>query len=165
LEAASLVASHGSDAYYDFLLQHGRRPDRKEAAAIGKLLGRQVRAEDGSLQPTKSKTERAAAKQVRQIEKDEQRIDSELNRVIDAVALLAQNQCDPAALIHRIAPIEEEEVIENLDKAVEWFQRFTNHWQHHVKNRIIKAQDQASGNDGSTRTRRLYLVRESDCGG
>jgi hypothetical protein len=164
-EAAAFAEENGADAYTDFILKHGFRPERSQAAAIGKLIGRRVRAADGSLQPSKSKAERAATKKTRQIEKDEERIDADLNRAVDAIALLAQNECDPIALIHRMSTMEEEEITANIEKAVEWIQRFTNHWRHHVQNGIIQTQNAAAGDDGQARTRGLHLVRESDCGG
>ena len=41
--------------------------------------------------PTLSKAKRRQAKKQRQIERDEERIDADLNRALDAMALLAKN--------------------------------------------------------------------------
>ena len=125
-----------SDAYSDFIVKHGRIPDRSQAAAIGKLLGKRVRAADGSLQPPKSKSEKAAAKKARRIDADEEIIDANLNRAIDAIALLAQNEADPIALIHRMSPMERDETSENIEKAVGWLIRLSNHWRSYVQNGI-----------------------------
>jgi hypothetical protein len=161
-EFAANAAANGADAYTDFIQRNGRLPDRLEAAAIGRLLGKRVRAADGTLQPRPSKSQRAAAKKAREIEKAEARVDADLSRLCDAISLLAQNECDPLALIHRISPAEEEEVIENFDKAIEWLERFAQRWRCHVQNRIIEAKDVNAGNDGQARARGLYLVRCSD---
>jgi hypothetical protein len=108
------------------------------------------------------KAARRRSKQQRQIEKDEQRIDADLNRALDAIALLAQNEVDPIALIHRISPMEEEEIAGNIEKSLEWLHRFVNQWRSYVQNRFIQTQNVVAGNDGSTRAGRLYLVRQSD---
>src|SRR2546422_834854 len=52
-EAVVLTASHGANPYSDFILRHGCRPDRGQAITIGRLMGIQVRASDGTLQPRK----------------------------------------------------------------------------------------------------------------
>jgi hypothetical protein len=153
-----------SDAYTDFILKHGHMPDRSQAAAIGKLLGKRVRAADGSLQPPKSKSEKAAAKKTRRIDQDEETIDANLNRAIDAIALLAQNEGDPIALIHRMSPMEQDEISENIEKAVKWLIRFSNDWRSYVQNGIVQAQNAAPADDGQAWARRLYLVTNGDLG-
>ena len=54
-EAVTLTASHGVNPYSDFILRHGCRPDRDQAGTIGRLMGIQVRASDGTLQPRRAK--------------------------------------------------------------------------------------------------------------
>ena len=110
----------------------------------------------------KSRAARRRAKKERQIEKDEQRIDADLNRAIDAIALLAQNNVDPIALIHRISPMEEEEIASNIEKSLEWLLRFANQWRSYVQNRIVQTENIAAGNDGQARSGRLHLVRRGD---
>jgi hypothetical protein len=59
---AAIAAANGANAYTDFILKHGRRPDPVDAAVIGRLLGKRVRASDGTMQPQPSKAERDALK-------------------------------------------------------------------------------------------------------
>ena len=42
-EAAALSKTKGGNAYTEFLLRHGKRPDRDQAAVIGHLMGVRVR--------------------------------------------------------------------------------------------------------------------------
>lgn len=112
--------------------------------------------------PALTKVRRRRAKKERQIERDEERIDADLNRTLDAMALLAKNESDPVALILRTTPMEEEEIAGNLEKSLEWLQRFANQWLGYVQNRSLKAENIAAGNDGQAGPGRLYLVRQSD---
>jgi hypothetical protein len=64
-EASRLESTFGINAYSSFLRKHGGRPDRQQAAAIGSLLGGQVRASDGSMQPPLSKEDRAALRGIK----------------------------------------------------------------------------------------------------
>ena len=162
-EASDLSDRYGKNPYSDFVLMNGCRPPAAVAAAIGKLLGTRLRASDGSLQPTKSKSERAADKMRRKLENSEKNIDENLNRVLDAIALIAQNHADPIALIHRISAFEHEEIAGNLEKAVNWLTRFADQWHRHVENGFVQTQNIASRRDDEARPRRLHLVGESDC--
>jgi hypothetical protein len=132
-EAVAFAAAHGANAYTHFILKHGRRPSRKQAAAMGRLLGKRVRASDGSMQPSRSKSERKQRSQARQILKDDARIDAELSRLCDALLFLAQNECDPSLLITRATPLEKQEITSNIAKAVESLQRFAHCWGYHVQ--------------------------------
>jgi hypothetical protein len=109
-----------------------------------------------------NKAKRRRAKKERQIEKDEARVDADLNRALDAMAMLAQNEVDPIAIFHRITPMEEEEIASNVEKSLEWLQRFGAQWRSYVQNRFIKTENITSGNNGQARAGRLYLVRQSD---
>lgn len=112
--------------------------------------------------PAPNKAKRRQAKKERQIEKDEALVDADLNRAIDAIALLAQNKVDPIAIIHRITPMEEEEIASNIENSLEWLQRFANQWRGYVQNRFVQTENIVAGNDGAPRAGRLYLVRQGD---
>lgn len=63
VEAEGIEATYGPNAYVDYLRKHHHRPAPDEAAAIGKLMGGRVRADDGKLHPPltkKFKAERRA---------------------------------------------------------------------------------------------------------
>jgi hypothetical protein len=60
VEADAIEARYGSNAYSSYLRKHGRRPNREDAAAIGRYLGSRVRAEDGSMQPSLTAADRHA---------------------------------------------------------------------------------------------------------
>lgn len=164
LEAAAFVAKNGSDVYYDFLLEHGRRPDRKEATAIGMLLGRQVLAADNSLQPIVSKGVRAGRRNTNKAEKADLRVDIELNRALDAISFLAKNEIDPAPLIARISTFESEELTEQVQKAVVWLNRFADGWLTHVNIGIEEIEVPFAGRSGSVGRKGLRIVRSRDCG-
>lgn len=51
VEAEGIEATYGPNPYSDYLRAHKRRPSRDEAAAMGKLWGGRVRADDGTMQP------------------------------------------------------------------------------------------------------------------
>jgi hypothetical protein len=99
-EAAAFVAAHGRNLYSDFLLRHGRRPSRKEAAAIGRLIGVRVRAADGTLQPRRSKADKAAARYA----KTENDYLDQVLRLRCALANFAQIGGDPSEIIQYIDP-------------------------------------------------------------
>jgi hypothetical protein len=71
------------------------------------------------------------------------RIDADLSRAIDAIAFLARNEIDPAPLIARISPMEAEAVSANLQKAVDWLNRFADGWHVFIGN--IEAQGATPG--------------------
>jgi hypothetical protein len=51
IEIEAIEAVHGPNPYSDYLRRHGCRPDAPTAATIGRFLGGQVKAADGSMQP------------------------------------------------------------------------------------------------------------------
>jgi hypothetical protein len=135
-EAASLIETHGHNAYSDFILRHGRRPGRSQAVAIGQRMGIRVRAADGTLQPRRTKTKRAVAhpKHHRQAECDY--IDQVL-RLRRALANLAENKGDPAEVIAYIDPLfgDASVIREQLAHAVQWINRFAEEWGHEQETR------------------------------
>jgi len=53
VSAEAIEATYGPNPYSDYLRRHGRRPDPVTAAGIGRYLGGRVKADDGSMQPTR----------------------------------------------------------------------------------------------------------------
>jgi hypothetical protein len=51
--AEAIEATYGPNPYSDYLRRHGRLPDPVTAAGIGRYLGGRVKADDGSMQPTR----------------------------------------------------------------------------------------------------------------
>lgn len=122
------VAEGGSNAYTDFVLKHGKRPDRQTAADIGKLLGRQVKADDGSMQPPKSKAQKDADSVQRSADKAKSVLGGECARVALAVANLGANGLDPAQVAQSIDRWQRPTIVDNLDRAVEWLNGFAKEW-------------------------------------
>lgn len=125
-EAAALRSVHGENAYSDFVLKHLRRPDRDQAAAIGRLMGVRVRAADGTLQPEPTKAERVAARKSRRQQRVENDYVDQILRFRCALANLAQNNSDPADLIRYMDPLFGDELVirEQIAHAVQWINRF-----------------------------------------
>jgi hypothetical protein len=128
-EAVTLTASHGINPYSDFILAHCRRPDRDQAATIGRLMGIQVRASDGTLQPRRAKVERNRRDAKRREQTQDDYVDQIL-RLRCALANLAQNEGDPAAVIRYIDPLfgDASVIREHLAHAVQWINRFAEEW-------------------------------------
>jgi len=128
-EAAAIEACYGKNAYSDFLLQHGRRPEPEQAATIGRLINARVRASDGSIQPPLTRDERAALRDARQRKRTEIRYRQQVARLRSALASLAENKDAPSDVIGYIHPLFDEPVIrEQLDRAVDWINRFAGEW-------------------------------------
>ncbi len=162
IEAESLTAEIGKNSYSEFLLKNGRRPDRTEAATIGRLLGRRVRAADGTLQPKLGKMARDAARDARRALEAEMRIDAELSRALDAVSFLAKNEIDPSPLIARISPVEAEALTAQIEKAVLWLNRFANGWLSHVNIGTVEIERPSTGNCNQANQGWPRLVRSRD---
>jgi hypothetical protein len=125
-EAVALADARGANLYSEFLIRNGRRPERAEAAAIGRLMGQRVRAADGTLQPRQIKAEKAATKREKsQRQKDAERL-NQIVRLRCALANLAANQDDPADVIAYIDPLFDDSALirEQLTHAVNWMNRF-----------------------------------------
>lgn len=129
-EAIALTEARGPNLYSDFLIRNGRRPERAEAASIGRLMGHRVRAADGTLQPRQTKAEKAAAGRTKsQRQKEEERL-NQIVRLRCALANLAANQDDPADVIPYIDPLFDDSALirEQLAHAVDWINRFAEEW-------------------------------------
>lgn len=130
LEAESLEYTYGPNAYSTFIRQHGRRPPREEAAAIGRLLGGRVRADDGTMQPPLSAADKRALKEIKARRKEFARRFEQIITLKHAIAMLAENEHDPADLIEDDqCLVEYHDVTGQIDKAVAWFNRFADYWQ------------------------------------
>lgn len=122
-EAEALEATFGENAYSNYLLRHGLRPDAKTAAAIGRLLGAQVEAADGTMQPPLSASDRAVLKSDRKRRKAFAQRRERLFRLKMAIAALAEPIDDQTELVRdalAIAP----EIAANLDSAICSLKRF-----------------------------------------
>jgi hypothetical protein len=129
-EAATLTASHGINPYSDFILRYGCRPDRDQADTIGRLMGIQVRASDGTLQPRLTKTTKNTARGARRREQTQDEYVDQILRLRSALANLAQNEGDPAVVIRYIDPLfgDASVIREHLAHAVHWINRFAEEW-------------------------------------
>jgi hypothetical protein len=128
-EALALEAHFGKNAYSDYLLHHHKRPDRDEAATIGRLLGGRVRAADGSLQPPLTKTDRLVLQGIRSRRKAAARRYDQILRLHAAIAALSQNQDDPADIIAGGSLLfDGPEIASQLDLALCWLSRFAMEW-------------------------------------
>lgn len=63
VEAEGIEAAYGPNPYSDYLRAHKKRPPVAEAAAMGKLWGGRVRADDGKMYPALTKKFRKERKQ------------------------------------------------------------------------------------------------------
>jgi hypothetical protein len=126
-EASALLSIRGPNPYSDFILKNGARPERNQAATIGRLMNIQVRALDGSLQPPQKK-KKNSRKENRSFQED--RYIDDILRLRSALISLAQNESDPALAIRYIDPkFGDVSVIrEHLSRAVLWINQFAEEW-------------------------------------
>jgi len=133
-EIEALEGWYGPNAYSNYLRKHGRRPRPAEAAAIGRLLGGRVKADDGSMQPPLSAADRNVLKGIRSRRKAFARRYEQITRLKTAIAALAENQDDPADVIgDGSCLLDAPEMGEQLDNAVCWLMRFAEHWHGRTK--------------------------------
>jgi hypothetical protein len=117
-EAKELESWYGQNAYSTYLRQHRRRPAKEEAAAIGRLLGGRVRADDGSMQPRPTAAERKALKARQEAFARRHEQVTSLKAAIAALAELPDNATD------LISEFLSSDMVANTDAAVCWLQRF-----------------------------------------
>ncbi|WP_313609333.1 ParB/RepB/Spo0J family partition protein [Rhizobium sp.] len=137
-EVAQHKLYHPANAYTDYIEKHKKRPDRETAAGIGKLLGCQVKADDGTMQPPKTKAQKASEQEARSLRKEEEAIRLQCRSVTSAVGYLANCKSDPAEVIRMIDRWETPAIIENIEHAVEWLTRFAKEWRIHVQENNAK---------------------------
>lgn len=97
--AAAFAAVNGPNAYSDFVLKHGRRPDPAHAAVLGRVIGKRVRASDGSLQPRATKGSRQACRNDRACREAYRQDLNAAERVKRAIRVLAENKASIADLL------------------------------------------------------------------
>jgi hypothetical protein len=125
LAADRIEALNGKNAYSSFIKKHGRRPDRDQAATIGRLMGGRVRASDGSLQPILTKGERAAIRAIKNRRKEWAQQVDHAQRTTTAIMALAKNQRDPSTVIDYGRDLfSNGAFLEQLDSALLWLNRF-----------------------------------------
>jgi hypothetical protein len=133
-EADALESWYGPNAYSSFLRKHGHRPSREEAATIGRLLGGQVKAADGSMHPPLTAADRRVLKGIKSRRKAFARRFEQINRLKHALAALAENMDDPAEIFGDGSCVLDDPTIDvNLDIALSWLNRFGALW-HDRKN-------------------------------
>ncbi|KRA63127.1 ParB/RepB/Spo0J family partition protein [Rhizobium sp. Root651] len=137
-EVAQHKLYHPANAYTDYIEKHKKRPDRETAAGIGKLLGCQVKAADGTMQPPKTKAQKASEQEARSLRKEEEAIRLQCRSVTSAVGYLANCTDDPVEVIRMIDRWETPAIIENIEHAVEWLTRFAKEWRIHVQENNAK---------------------------
>lgn len=122
-EAAVLLQRHGPNVYSDYLLKNGRRPERHEAAVMGRLIGARVRASDGTLQPKLRRRRKTEG----QAERDY--ID-QIVRFRCALANISEISGDPADVIRYMDPLfgDASVIREQLAHAVQWINSFAEEW-------------------------------------
>jgi hypothetical protein len=129
VEAEAIEAWYGLNAYSSFIKTNGKRPDRKQAEAIGRLLGGRVAADDGSMQPPLTKTDRELLRGIKSRRKAASRRYDHILRLRDAIAVLSENEDDPAEIIGTGSCLLNERAISaQLDVALCWLNRFAEEW-------------------------------------
>jgi hypothetical protein len=122
-------AWYGANAYSTFLRKHRRRPKPEEAAAIGRLLGGRVKADDGTMQPPISLIDKQILRDIRSRRKRAARRYQHILRLKAAIAALAENNEDPAGIIGEgSCLLDGPEITEQLDIALCWLNRFAEEW-------------------------------------
>lgn len=128
-EALALEAQHGKNAYSDYVLKHRRRPSSEEAAGIGRRVGGQVMADDGTMQPPLTQGERAALKEMKARRRAASRRYDQIIRLRQAIAALAANKDDPSDVIGSGSCLLRDSAIsEDLQAALCWLNRFATEW-------------------------------------
>jgi hypothetical protein len=128
-EADAIEAWYGSNSYTSFIKKHGRRPDRKQAATIGQLLGGRVKADDGTLQPPLTEADREVLRGIKSRRRAASRRYDHILRLTTAIAALSENEDDPADVIGTGSCLLDEAAIgATLDNALMWLERFAEEW-------------------------------------
>jgi hypothetical protein len=140
VEADTLEAMHGPNAYSDYLRRHGHLPDPDTAATIGKVLGARVQANDGSLQPPLTVRDRAAAKENRERQRAYAKRHKQIAGMKLAIATLAGLEAD--APLPACEVLSDPELVVQLGGALRCLRRFAEHW--HGQSQKPSAQKQGA---------------------
>jgi hypothetical protein len=141
-EAAFLEASHGLNAYSSFLRKHGKRPNPEQAAVMGRLLGGQVRADNGTMQPPLSKADREAIGAIRQRRKDWAKSYTNFTRLKLAIRALAEIDEPPRKLL-RFCAQSELATKSQLVAAITFIERFAEELGRHEQHARAESPDGA----------------------
>jgi hypothetical protein len=122
LDISGYERDHGPNAYTTYVRKHGKRPPPAEARAIGLVVGKRVKADDGRFYPKTTKAEREFERdQVRRSDEAGERLERSL-RVRHAIATLAEVSVSPEKI--DIFYLDEREIATKLHAAVDWLNRF-----------------------------------------
>ncbi len=135
-EARDFAARNGANPYSDFVLKHGRRPDPEHAATLGRLINKQVRASDGSLQPRLSAEQRSERKARQAEQRERDALARQASMLTIAIRNLADITATPERLISGLSPTFDKPIIaEKVQQAVDSLQRFAAKWRDCEKQR------------------------------
>ena len=134
-EAEAIEAWYGKNPYSDFLLAHKSRPDPARAADLGRFMGGQVKAADGSMQPPLNRHRRSQVANIRDRRRRRSEKLEKTCKLREALATLAENRRDGTGPVDLVRTFLDERVIlEQIDDAVHWLRRFALEWGDHEKN-------------------------------
>lgn len=122
LDVSDYERAHGANAYTAYIRKHGKRPAPAEARAIGLLVGKRVKADDGRFYPKKTKAEREFEReQKKRSDEAGERLDRSL-RLRHAIVELAEMPISPENI--DIFYLDEREIATKLHAALSWLNRF-----------------------------------------
>lgn len=136
-EARDFEARNGKNPYSDFILKYGSRPNPEHAAALGRLLNKQVKASDGSLQPPLSPDQRRMRREERERRKKRSDLLGQISQLTRAIADLADLTAAPEDLVDNLGSVFDKPVIEEkLEEAIDSLSRFAEKWRTHEQGQI-----------------------------
>jgi ParB-like chromosome segregation protein Spo0J len=124
---------HPANAYTDYVEKHRKRPDRNTASDIGRLIGGQVKADDGTMQPPKSQAQKQSEREAKSLRKEDEALRKQCRSITAAFGYLAFCKDDPKDVIKMIDRWETPAINENFEHAIDWFNRFAKEWRKHAK--------------------------------
>ena len=129
IEIEIIEAQHGPNPYSNYLRKHGKRPPPNEAAAIGKVFGCRVKADDGSMQPPLSVADKSALKAIKSRRKEYARRYEQVARIKAAIATFAEIKDELPKVIDDWRSVSNSpETLENADIGLYWMTRFVELW-------------------------------------
>jgi len=125
-EAKAIQTQYGRNPYSEFLLANGRRPDVKQASTIGKLMGAQVLADDGSKQPPLSTVMKRIKREARQDYRAKRQRAERVQAFNDAIQALENISLMNDISVHDLFfLIDDPELPVRIDRAVDLLIRLT----------------------------------------
>lgn len=122
LEVEGLEALSGPNLYTHFIKKRGALPDPQQAEALGLLLGKHVKADNGKFYPQKTGPEKKFDKTRRDRRRDFERQFIASLKLHEAIRLLSEIQIEPTDF--QPNPKHTELVAQKLNIAVDWLNRF-----------------------------------------